>query len=387
MKHSSRTSSFAAALIALGFSAALPLAAQAQLTYFDPQSGGTGEWNLTVPNWNAGTSTWIQNANALFNGPGSTVTIGYINLTPADNLQIGTLAFGAAAGSYVFDNSSGAQLDFNGGGITTATAAPQTFNSSGDINFNAGASAGTATIQINNSGNLTFAGAGATAGTSTLTNGSTLTFASGSSAGGSSITNLGVMLLNGTSLGGTATVQNGGLLDISGHTGTVTLGPLTNSATIPGPDQLSGAITLGLNKLQLSNGFSLATTPNSGQNLLGYTLDTPSTSGTITLLGGTFTGSDTGRTDITLSSAGPVADGTYVLIDWSAGSASGVDLSDFSIVGGLPPGLSPSSHLAFANGNTQLVLIAVPEPATLAMPLTAILGMVMLRRRLARLAV
>lgn len=358
-------------LLVLGFNAAL-----AQ-TYFD---GGTGVWDNTTLNWNGGVNAWTPNGSATFGGAGSTVTIG-------DNLQIGSITFTAPAGAYTFDNTGGYQMDFNGSGISTATAAVQLFSNTGNINFNAGASAGASTIHIDSFGNVNFTGAGATAGSSTLYNAGNLTFDSGATAGSASIDNQGNLFFNGTSTGGTATVTNGGVLDISAHTpgnSTVTLDSLVNSSIYAGPQQINGSVIVGLNKLNLNNGLSLATVPLSGNNALGFQLATTSTSGSISVLGGTFTGSDTGRTDITLTGpATPGAPGVpFVLIDWTAATASGVDLADFNL-------LTAPSSIGLAGYHMEIQgkqLVLVPEPATLAMPLIAIFGMVLLRRKAARVA-
>ena len=357
----------------LSMAVLLQVAARGEV-YFDPP-GGTGVWDNDTANWNGGLATWPANGNAVFNGAGSAVTIG-------DNLEIGSLTLSATAGSYTFNNTVGAMMDFNGAGIATGSAASQTFNNTGIINFNAGASAGTATVSFDNQGDLTFSGAGATAGSAQLANSGNLNFESGSTAGSASINNLGNLLLSGSANGGSATVSNGSTFDISDASGTVTLGSLTNSAIYPGPQALNGAITLGLNTLQVSGPVSLATTLGSGNNSLSFELDTPTTSGAIALAG-LLTGSASGMTDISLTSTGPVAAGAYVLLDWSAGSATGVELSDFTLTGPLPAGVGPGSYLDIIGGN-QLALIAVPEPGAFALVMAGIVGMAVSRPRRTR---
>lgn len=323
-------------------------------------------------NWDGGTSAWVAGGLAQFPNAGAAV------VTIGDNLDIGTLDFNTAgSGPYTFNSTGGYTLDFTGAGIITSTANVQVVNSNGFINFNNSASAGNSTIQVSSSGEVHFLGT-SSAGTAVITNsGGLLSFEGGSSAAGASIDNSGILEFHDTSTGGTANISNGGFLDISGNAGTVTIGALNNSS-----GGLAGAVILGLNKLQLTGDLTLSTIP---QNLLDFTLDTPSTSGTISLTAGSnFFGSDDGQVDINLSALGPVAAGTYTLIDWTGSTATGVDLLDFGLTGPLPAGLSGATLVI--NGS-QLQLVAVPEPATLAMPLVAALGMLWLRRRTARMAV
>lgn len=369
-------------LLALGFLAATSTPAHA-LTWFD---GGTGVWDNSTANWNGGANTWTNNATASFNGAGSPVTIGA-------SLQIGEITFGGAAGTYTFDNSGGYQMDFNGAGISTApTSAVQLFTSTGTINFNNNASSGTSKITIDSMGEVHFTGS-STAGTSNLSNQGQLFFEGTSSANSSVISNLaGQIFFTGTASGGSAAITNGGSIDISGSSSPmVTLSMVTNSADIGGGTIINGGISVGLNKLELANGLSLDTSTSilGSNNSLSYTVDTTSTSGTIVLTGGLLTGSGTGRTEITLDGIGTPGPNNvpFVLIDWTAPGASfaanGVELSDF-VFG---PGGDPASHglagyhLAILN-DKQLVL--VPEPATFAMPLAAILGLVTLRRKASR---
>lgn len=331
-------------------------------------NGGTGTWDNVTANW-SGASVWVAGGLAEFPNTGAAI------VTIGDNLDIGTLSFSTVnSGPYTFNNALGYTIDFTGSGISSATSNVQMINSNGIINFKNSASAGDSSIQISSNGAVNFLDT-SSAGSSLITNSGQLTFQSGSTAGSATIDNPGILEFSGTASGGTASISNGGFLDISGNTsGVVTIGSLSNSS-----GGISGAVILGQNELQIAGNLTLSTV---AQNLLDFTLDTPTTSGTISLSpGNTFFGANTGEVDINLSSIGLVTAGTYTLIDWTGSTATGVDLSDFALVGPLPAGISGATLVI--NGS-QLQLVAVPEPATMAMPLVAALGMLWLRRRTAR---
>jgi hypothetical protein len=366
----------AATVLAVGIMTVLPTSAHADYVW----SVGDGIWDTATSNWTGDGTEWANGpgSTAFFNGGGTpTITIG-------ESLDIGALQFGSSAGSYTFDNNSGYALDFTGAGISSATANAQLVSSNGVITFKNSASAGDSTILISSSGEVTFQNT-ATAGTSAIVNVGQLNFGGGSTAGAAAIDNQGGSVnFVGAASGGTATLLNGGFLDLTASTaGTVTLTSLTNSS-----GGYSGAVLLGTNTLQLSGGLTLSGTAIPlNKDLLDFGLVTPGTSGEIKLTGGTFYGASTNGVEITLSSPGPVTAGTYTLIDWTGLTASGVDLGDFYLDPAQLPalGLLPSTHLEI-QGQT-LVLVAVPEPATFAMPLVGALGLIWLRRRNTRLAV
>ncbi len=359
-------------ILAIGLLAGAPSTAQA-LIWND--AGPTNVWSFGIPannNWLPGNVDWVQGGAADFTGAGETVTIG-------TNLTIGSLNF-IGAGPYTLDNNTGSTIDFTGTGITATGSPGQVITSVGAINFKNSSSAGNSQITVTNAGDLTFQDT-SSAGTASLAiNSGTVSFQGASSAGSAFIDNQGILEFSGSASSTAATVTNGGFFDISLNTsGTVTLGSLTNSS-----GGSSGGVVLGDTQLILSGGLTLGAFPG---NLLDFELNTPGTSGTILITGGAFTGAGTGEVNIGLSdlvSPGTITQGTYVLIDWTGFAAPGVDLADF-VLGPLPAGLTPASYLDI-QGST-LVLIAVPEPATFAMPLVAALGMLWLRRRNARVAV
>lgn len=348
-------------------------------------NGGPGVWNNTNANW-SGTSVWAPGGLAQFPNSGAAI------VTIGDNLNVGALQFNTVnSGPYTFSNSGGYTVDFTGAGISSATTNLQVINSNGAINFNNGSTAGDSSISIGNTGSVSFLNT-SNAGTSNLTNSGSLTFANTSSASNSIIDNTGSLVFDNASTGGTTAISNGGFLDITAHAGPagIGLGGGIGSLSIGSLNNLSGgqagAIILGQNQLQIGGNFSLANIP---QNSIDFTLNTPGTSGNIKLTGGaltSFTSSGAGKTDLLIEAAnggnGPVAAGTYTLIDWSGTNTVAPTTGDF-VLGPLPYGVY--SETLVVNGST-LQLIVVPEPSSLVMPFAAVLGMVWLRRRAARMA-
>jgi len=101
---------------------------------------------------------------------------------------------------------------------------------------------------------------------------------------------------------------------------------------------------LGLQKLNLSGGFNLTDFAGSGDQ---HPRLLPEHAGRV---GRDYHWrivyrSDDGRTEISLDAPGTVAEGTYILLDWSSGTASGVSMADFTLTS-LPPGPGPgfASH-------------------------------------------
>jgi hypothetical protein len=354
-------------VIALGF-----LAGASNTVHALTWDGGSAVWNNTNLNWNGGTAAWDGTTAVFQNTGAATVTIG-------SDLSIGALDFSTVgSGPYTFSNTAHT-MTFTGAGISNSggTANVQVLSGNGTIIFNSGSSAGDSSISVSTTGALSFNGT-SSAGTAVITNSNDLNFNNSSTASNSVIDNTGNLFFNDTSstgVGSTASISNGGTIDITNHTGTVKIGSLNNVS-----GGLAGLVVLGQNKLQLSGGLTLA---NVAQNGLDFTIATPSTSGTIFINPGNFiTSLGTGLVDITFTSAGPAVAGTYTLIDWTGSTNNGVDLSDFNLVGPLPEGLNPATHLAIVG--SQLQLVAVPEPSSLIMPMAGVLGMVWLRRRATR---
>ncbi len=386
------------ALAALGLMTGLPISAQA-LNWV----GGPGTWNETGgTDWSGG--SWVNGGNASFVSGSGTVIIG----TFGSSLDIGTLDFTAGAGSYTFDNSaslpgaglgSGTPINFNGGGITQAGAGTQIILSSGEVNFNNSASAGTANIQLTTDNALKF---------------------NGSSLGGTaSITNSGgTIQLNGSSNTAGLTILNGGIIDKTGHTGAASLASVNNLSTFAGTigtgSSLLANSQLNIGGLTLSNAD-----PNLvGQNTLNFQLTAPDATngytGTPFAIGNTSSGPSSGQGKIVIGAGGilfptifngavtisvtgaDVVEGTYTLIDWAAGGQVGLNdgannsllnIGDFFLDRTGATNLTAASHLEIQGGGTRLVLVAVPEPATFAMPIIACLGLLGLRRRASRMPV
>jgi len=213
----------------------------------------------------------------------------------------------------------------------------------------------------------------------------------GSSTGSALILNAGNITLNGASSTNSGiSIENGVFLDATGLTAAGSLGNVSTVLTgFPTQGQVSlGSQNLTVGNLTLSSGDPLTV----GNSTLSFSLATPSTTGSIIIgTGSSFnapSGAFLGSVSIAVSGTNILA-GTYTLVDWTAGSVAGLssptDVSDF-VLG--PINGSYNSNVSSAvleiQGN-KLVLVAVPEPATVAMPLAACLGLLVLRRRASRM--
>lgn len=360
MKPSSKYSlKSASSAVVLALLAGLPITASAASQTWNVV--GDGNWDTTSSNWTGAGSTWSNGNDAYFTGAGGTVTIDPADpVFSASSLDVGKIDFTGSTGVYTLDNTGGVAVNISGAGIINPSGQTHIISSTGPITFSNSASAGSANISVSNLGDVTFGGS-STAGAAAITNDGNLYFTGSSQTGAS-----------------TATIANGGILSLAGHTGTVTVGSLTNTGTFG-----SGIINTSSSTLALTN-----LTLNPSSNSLNFDLTGGvGNSGEITV-SGAFTGS-TGshNTGITFTSAVPVAAGTYTLIDWSGASTTSVDFGDFLANPALfPPNLTAGSYLRLNPLNlSQLQLVAVPEPATFAMPLAACVGLLMLRRRTMRL--
>ncbi len=372
-------------VIALGMIAGATHSAQA-LTWND--AGPTNTWSTLGgdTNWSPGGVTWVQGSTATFVGAGEAITIG-------SYLDIGAMDFTGATGTYNFNNTASHSIDITGGGITGG-ANTQIVTTNGDLNFTNSASAGDATITINGTGSMNFLNT-SSAGTAVINNqAGFLVFDNTATAGSATINNSGpsTITFDGSSTGGTSAIANGGAIVLDFNSApTVTLDSLKNSFGGSGGDVSMGSKTLALTELNLG--------PSMGQ-VLNFELNTPGTSGKISISGGVFTGAGTGAVSITLQDIDlPGAVGglgtTYTLIDWSAlnpgqlasyNTTNGIQLSDFTLATGTLPLSLAGAYLNIIDNN-KLVLVAVPEPSSFIMPFAAALGMLWLRRRSNRAAV
>ncbi|MGB8170437.1 MAG: hypothetical protein WCF18_23240, partial [Chthoniobacteraceae bacterium] len=256
-----------------------------------------------------------------------------------------------SAGPYTISNGPWT-LDFNGAGISNASSNVQVIASSGVVNFNNSSSAGVSTITLSNSGAVNFNNTSTAGGANLSINSGQISFAGNSTAATSTINSSGILEFLGNSLGGSANVTSGGTLDISGHAGNLTLASLTNES----PAGNAGAVIVGANKLQLSGGLTLAAFPG---NLLDFTLFTAANSGEI-IVGGPFTGAGASQVIINITpGAASLTSSVYDLVDWTAGSATGVDLTDFVLTSSA--GYTSGYALQINAKKLQLVKTAVPD--------------------------
>ncbi len=375
MKSSSKFPTPLVGAIALSILASFTPAASAANQVWN---GGAGTWTTGGGGWTPG--TWADFDTAQFTSGSGTINIG-------SALTISALEFSGGTTSYTFDNTAtGYNIDITGAGISSSGGAgPQLFvnTNAGTVTFSNSATAGDSTITLTGAAGSLIFNDSSSAGSAVINSQSGDTgFYFSSSLGTSTINNSGSSILNiwddATATG--ATIANGGALDVTFHNGPLTVGTLTNSFGGSGGD-----ISLGDINLRIGGALTLGNT--SGQKITYEMVGSTGNTGRITLLGGSsFTAPTSGQITIEIADA----DGfnaspgqTYTLIDWtSAASTSNLDIGDF-LLSNAAPNLA-GSYLEFQG--TTLVLVAVPEPATLAMPMMGVLGMLWLRRRTARTA-
>lgn len=389
MKSSSKIPTPLAGAIVLGILASFtPVASAANQIWYgsDAILGGTGTWSAGGVGWDGipnGSGTWTDGNTAQFTAFQTGQTPGVVTI--GSNLTISALEFSGAGTAYTFDNTAtGYSIDITGAGISSSGGAgPQLFvnTNAGTVTFSNSATAGDSTITLTGAAGSLIFNDSASAGSAVINSQSGDTSFNGtSSLGTSTINNSGPSVLNiwdnATATG--ATIANGGTLDLTFHNGPLTVATLANSFGGAGGD-----IVLGSNTLNIGGGLTLGNT--SGQKIGYEMVGTGGNTGRITLLGGSsFTAPTSGQITIQiddLDGFNATPGTTYTLIDWTlAASTSNLDIGDFLLSNGAPN--LAGSYLEFQG--TTLVLVAVPEPATLAMPMMGVLGMMWLRRRTAR---
>ncbi len=352
---------------------------------------GTGATSVNK----AGTGTWTLSGVNAFTG-GVQISGGVLSVANIGNAGAasalgtsGTIKIGGAGAGlgstllYTGVTGETSNKVINLASPSTGDATIDQSGTSGVLKFtsdmtNAGTTK-TVTLKGSTAGTGEFAGkivdgTGATSVTKAGTGAWTL---SGSNAyTGTTTVTLGTLLVNGAQTNaGAFSVSSGGTLGGKGTIATASNAGVTfanGAALSPGDGSASNfALTLG------TGVFNISAMATSGK--LQFTLDTVGASDKLTLTSGTLNIGTLNSSEFAFALGGGFGTGTYTLFD-TAGTITSVSLDTvtFALNG------SFNGNLQFANSNQdiQLVVSAVPEPATwglLALSLTFVT--VMCRRR------
>ncbi len=268
---------------------------------------GTSDYN-TAANWTPAT---VPTGTAFF---GATTTPG---VTFSGDSAVDGWTFNAGAAAYTF-TLTGHHLQFNGAGIdiiggsatianaglidfnnsSTAGGASITTNAGGFLNFNATSNAGTATLTINNGGEVDFRNSSSAANANITNNsGGLLFFNDTSTAGSATITNVGgggdQVAFKNSSTAGNATIINTGLVNFNDTSSAGSANITNNAAAFV---NFNGTSTAGTSTIAINNGGEVdfrnsstagnaAITNNSG-GLLFFNDTSTAGSATITNVGG-----------------------------------------------------------------------------------------------------
>ena len=195
-----------------------------------------------------------------------------------------------------------------------------------------------------------------------IINSGTVNVNNSSNLGMSLVTNYGAVFYNDTATAANNNIHNLGTVDISAHTGNVTVGMFESDG---------GFLRLGANKLNVSS-FSL-----DGNDELAFTLGT--NSGQIISSGPVANGST--DTTVDLFAGNGFTAGTYHLITFGVGEGSNIDPADFQL------GQSIDGFVATFStdpNDLNVTLTAVPEVSSFIIPAFGAAGLFAFRRRMSK---
>ncbi|WP_271611410.1 autotransporter domain-containing protein [Bradyrhizobium sp. CCBAU 21360] len=308
---------------------------------------------------------FIVNATGIINN--DTVNTQTFQVTSGNNLvfQNSSTASGGA-GAVTITNDVGGNVNF----IQDSTAGTASLANSGFVTFEDSASAGSAQITNNATGQIDFF-TNASAGTATINNGAggVLNFHNTTTAATSSIINDGTVNFDGSATAGSATIttNNGATTNFTGTSsggsakfitnagGTVDISGLTSGGTTAGSIEGAGNYVLGANTLTTG---SLNTSTQVDGIISGTGGLTKVGTGTLTLAGtNTYAGATTiSAGTLAISGFGSISSSSVVTVDTTFDiSASAVPFNAITTLAGTSSGVvnMGSNGLVITNGSTE----------------------------------
>ncbi|MDA9479904.1 autotransporter [Bradyrhizobium sp. CCBAU 65884] len=308
---------------------------------------------------------FIVNATGIINN--DTVNTQTFQVTSGNNLvfQNSSTASGGA-GAVTITNDVGGNVNF----IQDSTAGTASLANSGFVTFEDSASAGSAQITNNATGQIDFF-TNASAGTATINNGAggVLNFHNTTTAATSSIINDGTVNFDGSATAGSATIttNNGATTNFTGTSsggsakfitnagGTVDISGLASGGTTAGSIEGAGNYVLGANTLTTG---SLNTSTQVDGIISGTGGLTKVGTGTLTLAGtNTYAGATTiSAGTLAISGFGSISSSSVVTVDTTFDiSASAVPFNAITTLAGSSSGVvnMGSNGLVITNGSTE----------------------------------
>lgn len=319
----------------------------------------------TGTNNGLGTGTLTMNGGRLGSSDNAARTI-------SNTIAMGSngLTFGGTSGA-----STGlGDLTFTDAGSRTIGGnKPWTVNNDTTVTFNnTWTGNGGWNVTKNGTGTLVFKG-GITTGNTVnvvVSNGTMILDGAANAYTGATTVNGGRLFINGAKNGAGAVNVNGGTFGGSG-----TIAGLT---TVAAGATLAPGESTGADTFSLSGGLTLNAT---GDAILAFELGAIGASDLLLLTGGTFTGNSSGLTTVSISELDGFTTGVYTLVDWTAATATDVELGDFALASNVFTGGRTGSLQI--NGS-QLQLNVIPEPGAAMLVLAGLGAMPWLHRRARR---